>query len=79
MPSFLSLRKQFPKSKITVAVRKKAKELIDDCPLIDDVVVVDKKSGPIYKQVIGIGLQIKSWRSAGYDMVIDLREKGIWW
>ncbi|MCJ7541167.1 MAG: glycosyltransferase family 9 protein [Desulfobacterales bacterium] len=72
-PSISALRQRFPQSKITIAVRRKAKELMDDCPLIDEVLVVDKMTGSGYRQSLSTAHQIRLWRKARFDLAIDLR------
>ncbi len=72
-PSIVALRERFPRSEITVAVRRKAKELMDDCPLVDKVIVADKNTGPLLKQWAEMRSQIRTLRKTGFDLAIDFR------
>jgi lipopolysaccharide heptosyltransferase I len=44
LPSFSSLRRNFPQAMIRWAVEKKGKEILDLVPGIDEVVIIDKKN-----------------------------------
>ena len=44
MPTIRTLRNHFPENRLYVAVRSKAKELIEDCPWVDGVVSIEKKT-----------------------------------
>lgn len=73
IPCVSALRRRFPQCKIAVAVRKKAKELMDDCPLIDQVLVVDRTAAVGWRKWISIARQIRLLRKARFDLAIDLR------
>lgn len=56
-----------------MAVRRKARELMEDCPLLDEVIIGDKVSGPFSKHLAQAARQVMSLRKAGYDLAIDFR------
>lgn len=72
-PTLAALRKRFPKSKITMAVRQKAKTLMEDCPLIDTVMVADKRFGTLREWMLLTGRQMIGLIRSDYDLAIDLR------
>jgi ADP-heptose:LPS heptosyltransferase len=72
-PTISALRREFPHSHITIAVLQKAKELMDDCPLVNDVISVEKSADPIYKRLIKTGRELYRWRNPKFDLAIDLR------
>lgn len=72
-PAFFGLAKAFPNAGITVAVRRKAKTLLEDCPWIDEVITVDKHEGPVFKRLASTVREIRRRRKAGFDLAIDLR------
>lgn len=72
-PCIVALRRRFPQCKIAVAVRKKARELMEDCPLIDGVLVVDQTAGAPLRKWVSAAMQIRLWRKTRFDLAIDLR------
>jgi heptosyltransferase-3 len=72
-PCITSLRDRFPRVSLTVAVRRKARQLMDDCPLIDHVLVVDEMKGSARRRITSALQQAFYWRRARFDLAIDLR------
>jgi heptosyltransferase-3 len=72
-PTLVALRKRFPTSKITMAVRQKAQALMEDCPLIDAVMVADKRIGTLREWMNLTWDQMVAHIRFKYDLAIDLR------
>lgn len=72
-PSIAALRQRFPDCALTIAVRPKAGELMQSCPLIDQVIPADKSSGPLSEKLLATGRLIRSLRQRKYDLAIDFR------
>lgn len=72
-PSIAALRRNFPQSKITIAVRFKARELMQDYPLVDEILIGDKLDGNLPMQWSQTINQIRTMRRAKYDLAIDFR------
>jgi ADP-heptose:LPS heptosyltransferase len=68
-----ALHQAFPRWRISIAVREKARELMEDCPFIDEVLVADKPSGPFRERLISAARPIYVCRRAGFDLAIDFR------
>ena len=72
-PCIRALRENFPKANIIVAVREKAKELIEDCPWAVDVISVKKKKRTRLDE---LKFQIKFFsrlRLFHFDLTIDIK------
>ncbi len=75
IPSLRALRKSYPKASITIMVRSLTKELLENCPYVDEVLVYDplwyrgKKTFSIFEH---IGF-IRNLRKRNFDLAIDLR------
>ncbi|MBF0121041.1 MAG: glycosyltransferase family 9 protein, partial [Desulfobacterales bacterium] len=73
IPSIESLSKNFTNSNIFVAVREKAKDILEDSPLIKGVIYVNQDKRKIIKE---IKYQIKFFlklRKMKFDLAIDMR------
>lgn len=72
-PCLVALRNRFPESHISVAVRRKARELMEDCPFIDSVLIADQTPGTAFRKTASAIQQVRLWRKAHFDLAIDLR------
>ena len=50
-PSIRALRENFPRSNVIVAVREKARELIEDCPWATEVISVNKDQRRLAQEI----------------------------
>lgn len=73
LPCIRALRENFPQARITVAVRDKAAELLEDCPWLDRVIAVTKPSGTLWEKIRFQNDFFRSLRSLHCDLAIDLR------
>ena len=68
-----ALKKRWPKAHFSVLVRKAAKDVVENNPLFDEVIVVDYKTGKMsYKESWQF---IKSLKVAKYDIAICFDQK----
>jgi predicted lipopolysaccharide heptosyltransferase III len=73
VPCIRALRENFPKANIVVAVREKARELIEECPWSSDVISINKEKRGIGKAIAyhkNFFLRLRRFR---FDLVMDLR------
>lgn len=74
LPVVKALHDLSPKNRIVLCVREKARELIEDCPWIVDVLPIVKATGGIWKKIL---LQkdflARIWKH-DFDVAIDFRE-----
>ncbi|MFZ1985082.1 MAG: glycosyltransferase family 9 protein [Desulfatitalea sp.] len=73
LPCVRALKDNFPKAQVVVAVRSKARELIEICPWADDVISIEQ---PQLGIMATIGYHIAFFRRLGtfrFDLVLDLR------
>ncbi|MCX5864725.1 MAG: glycosyltransferase family 9 protein [Deltaproteobacteria bacterium] len=73
LPCIRALRETYPQARIIVAAWDKAAELLEDCPWLDQVIVVTKRSRSFFFET---SLQIdffRKLRSLHCDLAIDLR------
>lgn len=73
LPCIRTLHDNFPKARVIVAVREKAKELIEDCPCATDVISVSKKTRCLGDELAyqkDFFLKLRRFR---FDLAIDLR------
>ncbi len=70
--SITALHQAFPEWRLAVAVREKAGELMQDCPIITQD-GRGKRRGALHQRLAATAKQIYDWRSAEYDLVIDFR------
>lgn len=73
IPTIMALRQTYPNVKLGVCVREKARELIEDCPWLDEVVSVDTRKRKILKEVVYQLNFFKSLRENRFDWTIELR------
>ncbi len=73
VPCIRALRENFPKANIVVAVREKARELIEECPWSSDVISINQEKRGIGKAIAyhkNFFLRLRRFR---FDLVMDLR------
>src|SRR5574344_2009738 len=68
LPTIISLKKQFPTSKITLALEPRSKGITDLTDLIDDVILVDLKKNNKYFEIFKL---ITQSRLGKFDAVIS--------
>jgi len=73
MPAVRALRERFPESSLVIAVREKARGLVDDCPWVDGVVSIDKKKRIFARALSYEAGFIKDLRRWRFDTAVDLR------
>ena len=73
LPVVRTLRKNYPRAKLMVAVREKAAELIEDCSWADGVISINKEQRKWHQEIAhqkNFFLQL--WKH-GFDLAMDLR------
>ncbi|MCK5306693.1 MAG: lipopolysaccharide heptosyltransferase II [Candidatus Omnitrophica bacterium] len=71
VPSLRSLRAKFPGAYISVIVDMEVKDILKNCPYVDEVLAYDIKGAALVsKDIINIA---RSLRRESFDMVIDLQ------
>lgn len=68
LPTVLSLKKEFPKSHITLALEPRSRGIADLTDKIDDLILVDLKRGNKYVELMKLVLQAWGGR---YDIVVS--------
>jgi heptosyltransferase III len=74
VPVFRALRETFPDAQITALVNSGTEDALSGNRLIDDIIVYDRKIKPLslHKRLIREISFLRSVRSKGYDLVVDL-------
>ena len=72
-PSIRALRENFPRSNVIVAVREKARELIEDCPWATEVISVNKDQRRLAQEIAYQKNFFIALRKFHFDLAIDLR------
>jgi len=72
-PCIRALRENYPQARIAVAVWDKAAELLEDCPWLDQVVAVTKRSRSLWEELRFQSDFFRNLRSLQCDLAIDLR------
>ena len=72
-PCVRALRESFPEARIAVAVREKARELVDDCPWADTTISIDQKKRGVLEQILHQGRFFRQLRGLHFDLCIDMR------
>ena len=70
IPSLAAIRKHFPGAKIVMLVGTKAREVISNCPYIDELVVFDEERQGRLKKILEFS---RILRRESFDIVIDLQ------
>jgi heptosyltransferase-3 len=73
MPTIRALRENFPENSITVCVREKARELIEDCPWINETISVEKHKRNLKQEFICQKNFIAALWKHHFDLVFELR------
>ncbi|MFH0839009.1 MAG: GT4 family glycosyltransferase PelF [Candidatus Omnitrophota bacterium] len=73
VPSLRALRQHFPRAKICVLVGIKSRQIIQNCPYIDEVIVLED-SGKSIVQLFQKGKELFSYR---FDITVDLQNNKI--
>ena len=73
LPCVRALRENFPEARIAVAVREKARELIDDCAWANSTIFVDENKRGVIEQFRRQGRFLRKLRSFQFDLCIDMR------
>jgi lipopolysaccharide heptosyltransferase III len=73
LPCIRALRENFRQADVIVAVREKAKELIEDCSWATGVIAIDKNRRSFIQEIIYQKKFILILRKYNFDLVIDLR------
>lgn len=68
LPAVMSLKEEFPDSKITLALEPRSKSVKDLTPLVDETMNIDVKGKDKYKELFKLVLQA---RKGKFDMVIS--------
>ncbi len=68
LPTLISLKKEFPEAKITLALEPRSKSVKDLTDVIDDMILVDIKGKNKYFELLK--LVVKSW-FGGFDIVVS--------
>lgn len=72
-PCIRALREAYPHARIIVAVWDKAAELLEDCPWLDQVIAVTKRSRSLWEELCFQIDFFRNLRSLHCDLAIDLR------
>lgn len=73
LPCIRALRDYYPEANIVVAVRKKAKELIQDCQWASDVIVIDEEKRGFWEEIVFQYNFFLNLRRHHFDLIIDMR------
>lgn len=68
LPALISLKKEFPNSKITLALESRSKSIAQLTDIIDDLIFVDIKTGNKYKELLKL---IWKGLTGGYDIMVS--------
>ncbi|MHB8150159.1 MAG: glycosyltransferase family 9 protein [Desulfobulbia bacterium] len=72
-PCIRALRENYPQARIVVAVWDKAAELLEDCPWLDQVIAVTKRSRSLREELRFQRDFFRNLRSLHCELAIDLR------
>ena len=72
-PCMRALKENFPESNIAVAVREKAKELIEDCPWTSRVISIREEKRRLGREIIYQKIFFSHLRKLNFDLAVDLR------
>ncbi len=72
-PCIRALREHFPQANIIVAVREKAKELIEDCPWASAVICINKDKRRFFPETAYQRSFFSHVRKFHFDLAIDMR------
>jgi heptosyltransferase-3 len=72
-PAMKALRDFFPHAEIMLAVRHKAKALIEDCPWVDGVISIDPQKRSLKDEMVYQWRFFSDLRKHHFDLAIDMR------
>jgi len=72
-PCIRALKETFQQANVVVAVRDKAKELIEDCPWVTGVIAIDENRRSFIQEIIYQKNFFLRLRKYHFDLVLDLR------
>lgn len=72
-PCLRALREHFPQARIIIAVREKAKELIEDCPWASGVIPINKNNRTLLQEIAYQRRFFSHVRTFHFDLAIDMR------
>lgn len=72
-PTMRAIHENFPKSRLTVVLREKARGLMEDCPWIHEVLYIDKGPRDLAKELQYQFNFFTRLRRKRFDLTIDLR------
>lgn len=73
IPVFRALRENYPGAKIAVAVRAKAKELVEHFPFVDNVISIEQNRQGFLKEIVYQYKFFSRLRRNHFDLAVDLR------
>ncbi|MBU2539059.1 MAG: glycosyltransferase family 9 protein [Proteobacteria bacterium] len=73
LPCVRALREAYPHARINVVAWDKASELLEDCPWLDQVIAVTKRSRSLWEELRFQVIFFRSLRRLQCDLAIDLR------
>ena len=73
VPTVRALRERYPGARLVVAVRDKARELMEDCPWVSEVAAVTRAGGTPGHRVRAQRRFFSRLRRTGFDLAVDVR------
>ncbi|MFW6147363.1 MAG: glycosyltransferase family 9 protein [Thermodesulfobacteriota bacterium] len=73
LPSVRALREHFPRAAIIIAVRKKAQQLVEDCPWVSGVISVDTDKRSLTQEIAHQINFFSGLRKYHFDLALDMR------
>lgn len=73
IPAFRAVREHFPQAKIIVAVREKAKDLIQHIPWVDDAMAINQNHRSLLQELLYQWTFFSLVRNHHFDLVFDFR------
>jgi heptosyltransferase-3 len=73
MPTIRAIRENKPSASLYVAVRQHARELLEDCPLIDGMISIERRKGNLPEKFFYQKDFFQDLRAKKFDAAIDLR------
>ncbi len=77
MPALAAVRRRFPDAEIHWVVAKGLEPLVEDHPMIDEVVIFDrrawKRRGRLARNLLDTGAFLKKLSRNGYDLALDMQ------
>jgi lipopolysaccharide heptosyltransferase II len=73
LPSIRALREHFPESNIIVAVREKAKGLVEECPWASGVIAINQDKRRFLQEIVYQRNFFLNVRRFNFDLAVDMR------